>query len=162
MRSLLARLGLVRPPDDIMSQFTIATPSGFSVEVLDLGEYEAPGEHEIRFQLSSPVEGQSLFRSINGTGFYDACLDRVFIYDSNLILEVDPKSFECRHKNAHHPFGFQSFARNGDRLRFAYLCQGEEPKAEDVRYVAIFWHVGLGYASRGRFPSAPITRHQHS
>ncbi len=135
---------------------TITTPGAFAVSVKDYGE-EEPGAHEIRFQLSVPLEGVDVIRSTNGTGFYDDALERVYLYDSCLILEIDPKSRQCRHKNHHARWGFQRFERRGDRFHFVYLCEGGEQKEEDVSYGEIYWHTGMGYASQGKFPSAPIS-----
>ena len=134
---------------------SITTPNGFSVALTDHGEHE-PGAREIRFELSDPLEGVAVFRTTNGSGFYDAVLDRVFLYDSCLILEIDPQTRRCRHKNYHSPWGFQMFVREGDLFRFVYLCEDAEEKQEQLPFEEIYWHTGMGFASQGRFPSAPI------
>jgi len=131
----------------------VSSPSGFFVEIECYGEHHMGAEH-VELVPSSPLEGVSRFYSTNGTGFYDSVLDRVFLQDACLVLEIDPHTLTCRHTNRPASWYIGRFERREDRFRFELYSGFGSHKEVVVPYEDIPWFSGLGGASSGRFPSA--------
>ena len=131
----------------------VSSPNGFFVEVDCYGEHHMGAEH-VELVPSSPLEGVERFYSTNGSAFYDATLDRVFLHDACLILEIDPHTLFCRHTNRPGSWYISRFGRSADSFRFELYSASGGHKEVVLPYADIPWFAGLGGASSGRFPSA--------
>ena len=133
----------------------VSSQGGFSVEIECYGEHHMGAEH-VELVPSSPLEGVVRFYSTNGAGFYDSVLDKIFLHDACLILEIDPHTLSCRHTNRPESWYISRFERKEDCFRFELYSGFGSHKEVVVAYEDIPWHSGLGGASSGRFPSAHV------
>lgn len=131
----------------------IESPSGFYVEVERYEEHHM-GAETVELIPSAELYGVNRFRTTNGSAFYDAATEHVFLYDSCLILEVDPRTLICRHCNRPEGWYISDFSHEGDKFCFRLYDGSGGHDEREIAYDEIPWLEGLSFACAGRFPSA--------
>ncbi len=130
----------------------VSCPSGLKIEIEYYGEHHMGVEH-VELVPSKPIDGIERFYSTNGTVFFDPIVERMFIYDATLIVEVDPVTLECRHMDRPPRWYIGKFERKEEEFLIdLYSGYGKNQKLV-LSHDEIEWKSGLGPASKGKFPS---------
>lgn len=130
----------------------VRSPNGFKMEIEYYGEHHQGAEH-VELVPSSPLCGIKRFYSTNGTAFFDKIVERMFVYDATLIVEIDPDSLQCRHMSRPPKWWIGKFERKEEKFLIDLYSGGGKNQKLILGHDEIEWKSGLGDASKGKFSS---------